>query len=111
MQDCIFFVLTFFLQCAGAALIMGAMKAERVQLRIEPELKAVFLRAASFSHQSLSQFLIQSGRLGVEEARRRGSRMKPAPESRDARRGLGRRRRTPEAGRMVGGGMVGTQAT
>ena len=77
------------------------MKAERVQLRIEPELKAVFLRAASFSRQSLSQFLIQSGRLGVEEARRRGSRMKPAPESRDARRGLGRRRRTQNAGRRA----------
>ncbi|MDD5708322.1 MAG: DUF1778 domain-containing protein [Kiritimatiellae bacterium] len=62
------------------------MKAERVQLRIEPELKDIFLRAARFNHQSLSQFLVQSGRLGVNEARRRGSRMKPAPVPVDERK-------------------------
>ncbi len=55
MQDCIFFVLTFFLQCAGAALIMDGMKAERVQLRIEPELKAVFLRNAPSVTASLAE--------------------------------------------------------
>lgn len=65
---------------------MAGMKAERVQLRIEPELKEVFMRAAKFNGQNLSRFLIESGRLGVEEARRNGSRMKPAPKPGDARR-------------------------
>ncbi len=73
---------------------MGGMKAERVQLRIEPELKAVFMHAAKFNRQSLSRFLIESGRLGVEAARRNGSRMKPAPKPGDARR---TRRGTAEA--------------
>lgn len=62
------------------------MKEDRVQLRIEPELKQIFMRAAQFNRQSLSRFLIESGRLGVEAARRNGSRMKEAPASRDGRR-------------------------
>ena len=65
---------------------MTAMKEDRVQLRIEPELKSAFMKAAAFNHQSLSQFLIQSARLGVEDVRRQGSKMKPAPVSRDARK-------------------------
>lgn len=79
---------------------MAAMKAERVQLRIEPELKAVFIMAARFNRQSLSRFLIESGRLGVEEARRNGSRMKPAPKPGDARR----KRRGLGTARMEGAG-------
>lgn len=62
------------------------MKADRVQLRIEPELKEVFMHAAKFNRQSLSRFLIESGRLGVEAARAAGSRMKEPPASRDGRR-------------------------
>jgi len=79
---------------------MAGMKAERVQLRIEPELKEIFMHAAQFNRQSLSRFLIESGRLGVEEARRNGSRMKPAPKSVDARR----TRRGTRTGNQEGAG-------
>lgn len=80
------FVCTFDLCREAVWRIFDAMKAERLQLRIEPSLKRSFESAASYQHQSLSQFLIQSGIAAVEAARARGLGIKAPPKPRDARR-------------------------
>lgn len=66
--------------------ILTPMKSKYLMVRIEPALKTSFANAAAFNHQSLSQFLVQAGIAAVDATRAKGSRMKPAPEPRDARR-------------------------
>jgi len=61
-------------------------KQGRVEFRIEPSLKRSFESAARFNHQTLSQFLVQSGIVAVETARSRGLGIKTPPAPRDGRR-------------------------
>jgi hypothetical protein len=67
---------------------MRRMKRSVVQVRIEPCLKRSFFSAARFSHQSLSQFLVQAGLVAVDQYRARGLKIKVPPKPRDCRRRL-----------------------
>ena len=62
------------------------MKTKLIQVRIEPSLKRSFESSAKFSHQSLSQFLVQAGIVAVETARAKGLNIKQPPAPRDGRR-------------------------
>lgn len=61
-------------------------KQDRIEFRIEPSLKRSFASAARFQHQTLSQFLVQSGIAAVEAARGRGLGIKSPPDPRDGRK-------------------------
>jgi uncharacterized protein (DUF1778 family) len=65
--------------------MMSGMKS-RIDLRIDPSLKRSFESAARYHHQTLSQFLIQSGIARVEAARADGLTIKPPPAPRDGRK-------------------------
>lgn len=62
------------------------MKTVIAKFRIEPSLKRSFESASRFQHQTLSQFLVQSGIAAVEAARTRGLTIKAPPAPRDGRR-------------------------
>jgi hypothetical protein len=74
------------LHSISVSTILPAMKADQIRVRIEPSLKRSFESAATFSHQSLSQFILQAGIAAVERAREKGLGIKAPPEPRDGRR-------------------------
>jgi len=61
------------------------MKNDQIRVRLDTSLKNSFASAARFNHQSLSQFLIQSGIAAVETARIKGLGIKPPAQPRDGR--------------------------
>ena len=69
-----------------STLFLMQTKEGRIEFRIERGLKRSFESAARFQHQSLTQFLLQSGIAAVESARARGLGIKPPPAPRDGRR-------------------------
>lgn len=60
---------------------MSTVKDERLQIRVEPQLKQLLERAADATHESLSSFVLRAASLRAEDVLAERSRIQLTPEA------------------------------